>query len=59
MKYVELSYADVGLAAGLIIVNGIISISLGLKLGRLLLLASVRTILQLLLIGLVVSCVLI
>lgn len=55
MKYLELSYVDVGLAAALIIVNSVISIALGLKLGRLLLLASVRTILQLLLIGLVLE----
>jgi len=57
MKYLELSYFDVGLAAALIIVNSLISIALGLKLGRLLLLASVRTILQLLLIGLVLESV--
>ena len=57
MKYIELSYIDIGLAAALIIVNGIISIALGLRLERSLLLASVRTILQLLLIGLVLESV--
>ncbi len=57
MKYLELTSLDVGLAAALIIVNGLISIALGLKLGRTLLLASVRTILQLLLIGIVLETV--
>jgi len=57
MKYLELSYFDVALAALLIIVNGIISVALRLKLGRTLLLASVRTILQLLMIGLVLESV--
>ena len=57
MKYVELSLIDVGLAALLIVVNGILSIVLGLKLGRSLLLASVRTVAQLLLIGLVLESV--
>lgn len=52
-----LSLFDVGLAASLIFVNGAISIALGLRLGRSLLLASVRTILQLLLIGLVLESV--
>ncbi len=53
----KLSTVDVGLAAALIIVNGVISIALGLKLGRPLLLASIRTILQLLLIGMVLQSV--
>lgn len=57
MKYLELSYLDVGLAAALIVVNAIISIALGLKLGRSLVLASARTIVQLLLIGLVLESV--
>jgi putative ABC transport system permease protein len=55
MKYVELSYVDVGLAAGLIILNAATSIGLGLKLGKSLLWASVRTIVQLLLIGMVLE----
>lgn len=57
MKYVDLSYLHVGLAAGLILVSGLVSVALGLNLGRSLLLASVRTILQLLLIGLVLESV--
>jgi putative ABC transport system permease protein len=57
MKYIELSYVDLGLAAALIIVNGVISIALGLRLERSLLLASVRTIVQLLLVGLVLESV--
>lgn len=57
MKYVDLSYLHVGLATVLILVNGLISVALGLKLGRSLLLASVRTIAQLLLIGLVLDSV--
>ena len=55
MKYLELSYLDVGLAAVLIVLNGAISIALGLRLERSLLLASIRTILQLLLIGFVLD----
>ena len=46
MKYVDLSYLHVGLAAGLILVSGLVSVALSLKLGRSLLLASVRTILS-------------
>ena len=57
MKYVELSYFDVALAAALIAMNALISIALGLKLGRSLALASVRTILQLVLIGLALESV--
>lgn len=57
LKYLELSYVHVGLAAALILINGVISIALGLKLGRSLLLASARTILQLLLIGVVLDSV--
>ncbi len=57
MKYIELSFIDLALAGALIIVNGVISIALGLRLERSLLLASVRTILQLLLIGLVLESV--
>ena len=57
MKYVELDFLDVAMAASLILINGVISIALGLKLGRSLLLASARTIGQLLLIGLVLNSV--
>lgn len=57
MQYLELSAWDVGLAAVLIITNGAISIALGLQLGRSLLLASVRTVVQLVLIGFVLESV--
>jgi putative ABC transport system permease protein len=57
MKNHELLLFDVGLAAALIVINAVISIALGLKLGRLLVLAAVRTILQLLLIGMVLESV--
>lgn len=57
MSYVELSIFDVGLAAALVIVNAGISMALKLKIGRTLLLASVRTVGQLLLIGLVLESV--
>lgn len=50
-EYVALSYLQVGLAAVLIIVNGAVSLLLQLGLTRTLLIASLRTIVQLLLIG--------
>ena len=56
-SYLELSLWQVALAASLIIVNAIISIVLKLGLGRTLLLASVRTIVQLALVGLVLQTV--
>ena len=46
-SYLELNLWQVALAASLIVVNAIISIALKLGLGRTLLLASVRTIVQL------------
>jgi putative ABC transport system permease protein len=55
--YIPLTYWQVGLAALLIIVNGIISLTLRLGLQRTLLLASVRTVLQLLLVGMVLEWV--
>jgi putative ABC transport system permease protein len=55
--YQELSYWQVAAAASLIVVNGVISILLGLDLHRRLLLASVRTVSQLLLVGLVLQWV--
>ncbi|MBW3543441.1 MAG: iron export ABC transporter permease subunit FetB [Planctomycetes bacterium] len=55
--YVELSYLQVGLAALLIVVNGAISIGLRLRMERSLFLASVRTVVQLLLVGLVLEWV--
>ncbi len=54
-KYLELSYWKVGLAAALILVNGVISITLRLDLERRLILAAVRTVVQLMLIGLVLG----
>lgn len=55
--YVELSYFQVGLAALLIVVNGAISIGLRLRMERSLFLASLRTVVQLLLVGLVLEWV--
>ncbi len=55
--YLELTYVQVGLAAVLILINGAISFSLRLGMERSLLMASMRTILQLLLIGLVLDWV--
>lgn len=51
MSYIELSYWQVALAAVLILVNACISIALRLGLERTLLIASVRTVVQLLLLG--------
>lgn len=51
-QYIELSYAQVALAAALILVNGAISVALRLDLHRRLLIAAARTIAQLLLVGL-------
>ncbi len=55
--YVELSSLQVGAAALLILINAAISLSLRLGLERSLLIASVRTIVQLLLVGLVLQWV--
>lgn len=55
--YVELSYLQVGLAALLIVVNGAISIGLRLQMERSLFLASLRTVVQLFLVGLVLEWV--
>ena len=55
MHYIELSYWQLGVAASLILINAAISAALGLGLGRLLLMAAVRTVVQLLLIGLVLD----
>jgi putative ABC transport system permease protein len=54
-SYLDLSYLQVGLAALLILVNGAASAALGLGLGRRLLVAAVRTVVQLLLVGLVLE----
>ncbi len=55
--YVELSYVQVGLAALLIVVNSVISLTMRLGMERTLLLASIRTVLQLLLVGLILEWV--
>ena len=56
-SYVELTYWQVGLAALLIAVNGVVSILLQLRIERTLAIASIRTVTQLLLIGLVLEWV--
>ncbi len=53
--YIELTFADVALAAALVLVNGIVSVVLQLRLERTLLIASVRTVCQLLLVGFLLS----
>jgi putative ABC transport system permease protein len=53
--YYDLSAIDVAIAGVLILVNGLISLALGLQLERRLLIASVRTVVQLLLIGYVLE----
>jgi putative ABC transport system permease protein len=55
--YVDLSYLHVGLAALLIVVNGAISVRLRLGMEWSLFLASLRTVVQLLLVGLVLEWV--
>ncbi len=55
--YLDLSYGQVGLAAALILLNGMISLLLRLRLEWQLLLASVRMVAQLLLIGFVLTWV--
>lgn len=51
MNYVSLSATDVAIAASLILINGVLSLVLRLGLGRQLLVAAVRTVVQLLAIG--------
>lgn len=53
--YFELSFWQVGMAALLILINGVVSIALQLRMERSLLLASCRTVVQLILIGLVLE----
>lgn len=53
--YLDLTYAQVGLAALLILINGVVSVVYQLGLEKSLLIASIRTIAQLLLIGLVLE----
>jgi putative ABC transport system permease protein len=55
--YISLSAGQVGLAASLIVVNGLISLALRLGMERTLALASLRTVVQLLLIGFVLEWV--
>ena len=55
--YMEISLAELGLASLLILVNGLISILLKLKLEKQLLLASVRMVVQLFAIGLILKWV--
>ncbi len=55
--YVELTYWEVAFAAMLIVSNAVISIVLQLRIERLLILASFRTIIQLLLVGMVLESV--
>lgn len=55
--YINLTYTQVALAALLVVINGLISVALRLGLERRLLLASLRTIVQLFLIGLVLHWV--
>lgn len=55
--YLDLSYAQVAIAAALILINGGISVAMGLGLERRLLVAAVRTVVQLLLVGLVLGWV--
>ncbi len=57
MSYHALSYLDVAAAAALILINGIVSVALRLRMERSLLLASVRTTVQLLLVGFVLQWV--
>jgi putative ABC transport system permease protein len=51
MNYQNLSYVDLAIAAALILINGVLSLVLKLGLGRQLLWASVRTVVQLLAVG--------
>lgn len=55
--YVELTWWQVSLTAILIVVNGVISVALRLKMERILLIASARTVIQLLLVGFVLEWV--
>ena len=54
-EYLALSYWQLGIAASLILINATVSFALRLDLERRLLLASVRTVVQLLLVGLVLK----
>ena len=56
-SYIELSYTQVGLITLLILINAVISLLLQLKMEKTLLIAAVRTVGQLLLVGLVLDWV--
>ena len=55
MNYIELEYWQLAIATSLILISGAISLALQLKLEGRLLLAALRTVVQLLLIGLVLD----
>jgi len=55
--YLSLEYWQVAAAAALIVVNGVVSLMLRLRMGTQLVVASVRTVVQLLLVGLVLEWV--
>jgi putative ABC transport system permease protein len=55
MNYQSLSAWDIGIAASLVLINGLLSLCLKLGLGRQLALASIRTVVQLLAIGYVLG----
>lgn len=57
IDYVELSVWQVGCAALLVVLNGVLSVWLRLRMERLLLIASIRTVVQLLLVGVVLEWV--
>ncbi|MHA6195009.1 ABC transporter permease [Pseudomonas wadenswilerensis] len=57
MTYQSLSYADLAIASALILINGVLSVLLKLQLERRLLLAGIRTVVQLLAIGYVLGWV--
>jgi putative ABC transport system permease protein len=57
MNYQNLSAMDMAIAASLILINGLLSLALKLGLGRQLMLAAVRTVVQLLAIGYVLGWV--
>jgi len=55
MSYIELAYSDLAIAALLVILNGVISVVLRLGVERRLAIAAIRMIVQLLLVGLVLT----
>jgi putative ABC transport system permease protein len=55
MKYIELTYWQVAVAASLIVLNAIISFAMRLRLEKMLAVAALRTVVQLLLVGMVLQ----